>query len=236
MEQIVPLLLEQAAGCGLSLSQEQGERFQQYMELLLEWNEKVNLTAITEPKAVVCRHFADSLWPAQWLSLAGKACIDVGTGAGFPGLPLKIAVPSLRLTLLDSLQKRLRVMETICAALGIQSRRVHARAEEGGRAEALRERFDYAFARAVAPLQILCEYCLPFVRVGGSFCAWKGPDMERELAQAAHAFQVLGGELVRQEEYALPDGSRRTFLEIRKRRPCPPRYPRPGGKLKKSPL
>lgn len=236
MENIEALLRKETAACRTPLSAEQTAQFQRYMELLLEWNTKLNLTAITEPMAFTEKHFLDSLWPLQWMQLAGKRCIDVGTGAGFPGLALKLAEPQLELTLLDSLQKRLTVLDDICGKLGVAAQTVHARAEEGGRKPELRQQFDFAFARAVAPLSVLCEYCLPFVKPGGYFCAWKGPAGQEELLAARYALQVLGGSICKNAVYTLPDGSSRTFLMIQHTRTCSPTYPRAGGKIKKQPL
>ncbi|QKN24836.1 16S rRNA (guanine(527)-N(7))-methyltransferase RsmG [Caproicibacterium lactatifermentans] len=230
------MLNDGAAACGISLSAEQCRQFQQYMEQLLEWNTKINLTAITEPEAFVQKHFLDSLYPLQWISLSGQRCIDVGTGAGFPGIPLKLAVPDMRLTLLDGLQKRLCVLEDISRNIKVDFNSLHARAEEAGKNVDQREQYNFAFARAVAPLPVLCEYCLPLVKVGGSFCAWKGPAAQEELADAQNALQVLGGKLERAEQYTLPDGSERTFLQIRHEKHCPASYPRTTKKMKKNPL
>lgn len=236
MENIENLLRQGAQSCGLALTVEQTTQFQSYMEQLLEWNTKLNLTAITEPKEFAEKHFIDCLWPLQWFNPAGKTCIDVGTGAGFPGIPLKLAVPQMQLTLLDSLQKRLTVLSDVCTKLNITAEIVHARAEEGSRKPELREQFDFAFARAVAPLSVLCEYCLPFVKPGGYFCAWKGPAGAEELTESRRALQSLGGCVKRNVVYSLPDGSSRTFLMIQHVHACSPKYPRAGGKIKKQPL
>ena len=236
MGNIEALLMQESKQCGLRLTSEQVKKFQTYMELLLEWNTKINLTAIKDPKEFVEKHFFDSLWPLQWLNLAGKTCLDVGTGAGFPGIPLKLIVPQMDLVLLDSLQKRLTVLDTICAALQINAKTIHARAEEGSKKTELREQFDFVFARAVAPLSVLCEYCLPYVKVGGSFCAWKGPSCEAELSAAQRAIQILGGKVSQKKIYQLPDGSQRTFLQIGHNRICPLAYPRSGKNIKKQPL
>ncbi|MCH3973141.1 MAG: 16S rRNA (guanine(527)-N(7))-methyltransferase RsmG [Oscillospiraceae bacterium] len=236
MESIEAQLQQGAAQCGISLSKEQSRQFQQYMESLLEWNQKLNLTAITQPQEFLQKHFLDSLWPLQWMQLQKKNCIDVGTGAGFPSIPLKLAVPQMQLTLLDSLQKRLTALQDICETLQVKADFVHGRAEEAGRNAKLRGQFDFAFARAVAPLPVLCEYCLPFVKVGGSFCAWKGPAGEGELAAATHALRALGGKVQRNETYLLPNGEKRVFLMIRRVSPCPNKYPRLMQKIKKQPL
>lgn len=232
MENIEKLLQQGAASCQISLSAQQTAQFQSYMELLLDWNTKLNLTAITDPQEFVEKHFIDCLWPLQWFHPEGMRCIDVGTGAGFPGIPLKMVVPQMKLTLLDSVQKRLTVLEDVCEKLQITAKTVHARAEEGGKRPELREQFDFAFARAVAPLSVLCEYCLPLVKTGGYFCAWKGPAGQKELVLARRALQTLGGSVQKNVAYTLPDGSSRTFLMIQHVHPCSPQYPRAGGKIK----
>ena len=187
------LLTRLAAGFSVEVSPELAERLDIYARLLVEWNEKMNLTAITDPVGITVKHFADSLAAAPLLPAGEFTLIDVGTGAGFPGVPLALLRSDCRLTLLDSLNKRLVFLKAVCAALGLDARRVHARAEEGGRNPALREQFDVATARAVAALPALCEYCLPFVKVGGRFIALKGRDGAQESAAAAHAIRLLGG-------------------------------------------
>ncbi|MBQ8751910.1 MAG: 16S rRNA (guanine(527)-N(7))-methyltransferase RsmG, partial [Clostridia bacterium] len=186
-------LITLAAEYGAALTPEQAERFDVYARLLVEWNEKMNLTAITDPEGMLVKHFVDSLTLAPFLPEGGFSLIDVGTGAGFPGVPVAILRPDCRLTLLDSLNKRLTFLETLCREVGVTATRVHARAEEGGRQAALRDRFDVATARAVAGLPLLCEYCLPFVKPGGRFLALKGPDGEAELVSAKKALIELKG-------------------------------------------
>ena len=166
----------------------------------------------------------------------GAKLIDVGTGAGFPGLPLKIARPDLRLALLDSLKKRLTFLQAVCGTLGLDADIIHSRAEDGGKLSGLRQNFDAAVSRAVAPLNLLAEYCLPFVRVGGIFLAAKGPQVKEELSQAEKAFQLLGGRAEKTTEYFLPDGSGRTLVTVKKERATPALYPRHGSKIAKKPL
>ena len=231
-----------AAGFGVEVSPELAERLDIYARLLVEWNEKMNLTAITDPVGITVKHFADSLAAARLLPEGDFSLIDVGTGAGFPGVPLALLRPDCRLTLLDSLNKRLIFLETLCRELGLSARLIHARAEEGGRNPALREQFQVATARAVAALPALCEYCLPFVAVGGRFLALKGPDGDREGAEAAHAMELLGGRLSRVLSVTLPAAApgeepmERRLLQIDKCRPTPAAYPRQGTKITKRPL
>ncbi|MBQ6829574.1 MAG: 16S rRNA (guanine(527)-N(7))-methyltransferase RsmG [Clostridia bacterium] len=233
------LLREQVASFGVTLTDEMCEKFDRYAELLVEWNEKMNLTAITDPVGIAVKHFADSLSAVPLLpEKQGIAVIDVGTGAGFPGIPLAIVRPDMRLTLLDSLNKRLTFLSEVCCELGITATTVHARAEEGARG-ALRERFDVATARAVAALPVLSEYCLPYVKVGGRFVAMKGPESEAECAQAKRAIGLLGGgKPVCHALQLTADGEtldRRLFV-IEKQKSTPAAYPRPTAKIKKGAL
>ena len=231
-------LMEYAGREGIALTAEQAERMDRYAGLLLEWNEKMNLTAITQPEEVLVKHFLDSLLLLRWVEIPrGGTLIDVGCGAGFPSMPCRIAREDLRLTLLDSLQKRLRFLEEVCSQLGFPNvRRIHGRAEEKGRDPLLREQYDAACARAVAHLAELSEYCLPFVRVGGVFAALKGYEIEEELREAGRAVREMGGRVSRVEKYGLPDGSRRSIVVIEKTRPTPDKYPRNSGRMAKAPL
>lgn len=235
-------LMEAAGSAGISLTQEQAGRFSLYASLLVEWNEKINLTAITDPRGIAVRHFVDSLTLLPYLPSGACSLIDIGTGAGFPGVPLAILRPDVELTLLDSLNKRLQFLKELCQALGIPATLVHARAEQGGRLPALREQFDVATAHAVAALPVLCEYCLPYVKVGGRFLAMKGPDVEAELAAAAPALRQLGGELREAVPLALPPESPgdppagRRLLWMDKIRHTPPSFPRPSAKIAKQPI
>lgn len=187
------LLKETAAALGIAVDETAAEKLDIYARLLVEWNEKMNLTAITDPEGIVLKHFVDSLTALPLLPKTPFSLIDVGTGAGFPGLPLAILRGDMQLTLLDSLNKRLIFLEEVCRAVGVSAMRIHARAEEGGRRPDLRDKFDVATARAVAGLPVLCELCLPFVKVGGRFLALKGPDAPREKEEAARAVKTLGG-------------------------------------------
>ena len=219
------------------------ERLDTYARLLVEWNEKMNLTAITDPVGVAVKHFADSLTAAPLLPSGKFSLIDVGTGAGFPGVPLALLREDCALTLLDSLNKRLVFLDTVCHEVGLTANLVHARAEEGGHKPELREKFDVATARAVAALPTLCEYCLPFVKVGGRFLALKGPDGDREQDAAARAVATLGGKFVGAKTLTLPanpeegvEPMTRRLVEIAKVKPTPPKYPRPSAKIAKQPL
>ena len=219
------------------------QRLDTYARLLVEWNEKMNLTAITDPIGVAVKHFADSLTAAPLLPEGKFSLIDVGTGAGFPGVPLALLRDDCRLTLLDSLNKRLTFLGAVCREVGLNANLVHARAEEGGRKPELREKFDVATARAVAALPTLCEYCLPFVKVGGRFIALKGPDGDREQEAAARAVAILGGKFVGAKTLTLPETPEegvepmaRRLVEIAKVKPTPKAYPRQSAKIAKQPL
>lgn len=226
-----------AAEMQISLTDAQLAQFDRYAALLTAWNEKMNLTGITDPEGIVTRHFLDSLSVLTAAPLpVGASLIDVGTGAGFPGIPLKIARPDLRLTLLDSLNKRLTFLRAVTDALGISAETVHMRAEDGGRNPAMRGRYDVVTARAVAALPVLAEYCLPFAKKGGLFIAMKGPDCDAECAAADRGVRMLGGRIERQLARTLDDGSGRTLIVIRKAAPTPPAYPRAGAKIAKAPL
>lgn len=237
MSNIEQHIIELAGANGLPLSTQQASAFQTYMELLLEWNEKMNLTAITEPQQVVEKHFLDSLLLLKAVEIPQNAkVIDVGTGAGFPGIPLLIYRSDIRLTLLDSLQKRLNFLQAVCDALGISVELIHARAEEGSRQPRLREQYDLACARAVASLPVLCEYCLPFVRRGGAFAAMKGPGAADELIAGEKAIRLLGAKAESTKAFTLPDGSERNIIICRKTSATSDKYPRHGSKIAKTPL
>lgn len=217
------------------LTAHQLEQLNRYAELLVEWNEVMNLTAITDPQEIEIKHFLDCLIAAKHLN-GSERLIDVGTGAGFPGVVLKIAHPNIELCLLDSLDKRLGFLDRVLKEIGASAQLMHARAEDAGHSAELRESFDASTARAVAPLNILCEYCMPFVKEGGKFIALKGSAAEEELAAAENALHETGGTLTNRKDYTLPDGSERTVFEITKTAPTPERYPRRAPAIKKKPL
>ena len=224
-------LLAECERLGISLSDTQADRFCQFGDALIEQNKVMNLTAITEPEAVARLHFADCLALLEIENLKGKKLIDVGCGAGFPGVPLKLGEPTIQLTLLDSLQKRVNWLRVTMDAMGVEAECVAARAEEFGN----RECYDVATSRAVARLNILAELCLPFVKVGGCFLAMKAAAAEEELQEAKRAISLLGGKLERVAEYEI-DGAPRKVLVIRKVKPTPAQYPRRFAKIKQSPL
>ena len=224
---------------GISLSDEQLDQFDKYYQLLVEWNEKINLTAITEPREVAIKHMVDSLscWQAD-LFEDGIAVIDVGTGAGFPGIPLKIYRPDIKLILLDSLNKRIKFLQTVVDELGLENVKcIHARAEEAARNKALREKFDLVVSRAVARLPVLAEYCLPFVKTGGIFAALKGMKFAEEATDAKNALSVLGGSQPECVEIKLPYlEDKRAVIYIKKEKSTPKAYPRKAGTPDKNPL
>ena len=222
----------------IKLSEEQLSQLETYFKLLVSWNEKMNLTAITEPKDVAIKHFADSLSVLNYVDIPNNASIiDVGTGAGFPGMVLKIARPDIKLTLLDSLNKRLVFLEDVLNNLGLYAQLIHSRAEEGGQNIDLRECYDFAVSRAVAQLNVLCEYCLPYVRLSGCFIAFKGGESDDEINNASKAIQTLGGKKKNVYKFDLPENSgSRTLVVIEKVQPTPDKFPRQNGKIKAKPL
>lgn len=228
-----------ASAFGLQLDERQIDQLRDYLRLLLDWNRRFNLTAIAEPAEVIDKHFLDSLSCVVALDLNGvRRMVDVGTGAGFPGLVLKIAFPHLDLLLLDSVEKRLRFLQRVTESLGLSGvETVHARAEDAGRDPRWRGRFDLATARAVARLNTLAEYCLPLVRVGGWFLAQKGPDIEAELAEARPALEKLGGGEATVQTLTLPGTDiGRSLVLVAKDQTTPRDYPRLAGTPKKHPL
>ena len=228
-----------AEAASLSLSEEQILKFTRYDALLVDWNERMNLTAITEPRDVAVKHMVDSLTAYDAALFSGApTVIDVGTGAGFPGIPLKIFDPSIRLTLMDSLAKRLAFLEAVVEDLGLTGVTcVHARAEDAAHEPQRRERYDIAVSRAVARLPVLLEYTLPFVKKGGHLIALKGRTAEEEATDAKHALKLLGGRLETIRPVTLPGLSdKRAVLTITKIAPTPKAYPRKAGTPAKKPL
>lgn len=233
------MLQQSAEEFGVMLTNEQVEAFLAYYQLLIEWNQKINLTAITEPLDVAVKHVIDSLscYDSE-VFRPGCSIIDVGTGAGFPGLPLKIMQADCKLTLLDSLNKRVNFLQRVVEALELKGVQViHSRAEDGARQKLYREGYDVAVARAVARLNILCELCLPFVKVGGYFVALKGAQFQQEAEEAKQAIGLLGGRLARIQPVKLPgiDDSR-AVIYIKKVKPTIAAYPRRPGLPEKNPL
>ena len=223
---------------GIPYGPETPEKLEIYLRLLAEWNEKMDLTAPAEREEWIDRHIVDSLTVLRTNLLdEGRSLIDVGTGAGFPGMALAIARPDLRVTLLDAQQKRLRFLEEVAGETGTPVRLVHARAEDGARQAELREGFDFAAARAVAPLNVLCEYLLPYVRVGGLALCWKGPGLAEEREAGRKAAYLLGG--TAEETVSCPIAGREwnhLILPVRKVKPTPFAYPRKAGTPKARPL
>ena len=228
------------------LSSEQMDQFIKYYEMLVEKNKVMNLTAITEFDEVLKKHFIDSLSLVKVCDLKETiSVIDVGTGAGFPGIPLQIAFPDLKLTLLDSLQKRVFFLQEVSEALGLQNVEiVHGRAEDFAKPDQMREKFDLCVSRAVANLSTLSEYCLPYLKIGGKFVSYKSEKVsmdsgenETEAERAEHAITVLGGKMTEQKSFFLPSSDiSRTFIVIEKCRPTPKQYPRKAGTASKKPL
>ncbi len=215
----------------------QAEQFEIYKNLLVQWNEFMNLTGITEDKEVCIKHFADSVTPLKFFDFRGKRIIDVGTGAGFPGLPIKIVQPKADIVLLDSLMKRINFLETVGEKCGLKAEYVHGRAEDVGHDDKYREQFDAALSRAVAPLNILCEYDMPFVKVGGIFIALKGPNVYDEITGSKNSIKLLGGETEDIKEITLPNTDlKHNIVIIRKISETPEKYPRRAKKIERSPL
>jgi len=239
MDSVQAWLREQAEAIGISLTDRQLEQFELYFRLLVEWNEKMNLTGITERAAVYEKHFYDSLTVSLAADLRGEVALaDIGSGAGFPSIPLKIAFPQLKITIVDSLAKRIRFLEEVGSSLKLEDVScIHGRAEDVARLPAHRDRYDVATARAVARLAGLNELCLPFVRAGGSFVAMKGSDLSEEIEESRFSIKQLNGELQEVRRLELPiERSERHLVLIRKVRPTPKSYPRKAGVPLKMPL
>lgn len=214
------------------------EALDTYIYLLLEENKKTNLTRITDPEGIQIRHILDSLTPLLLPYFEeGSRVLDLGSGAGFPGIPLKLFRPGVDMTLMDSLSKRVRFLDGVISALDLEgTRAIHGRAEEAGREGTHREAYDLVLSRAVAPLPTLVEYCLPFVKVGGVFIAMKGEAGPEEEAQSQNAIKTLGGVLEDRLDFDLPDGSARSLVPVKKLKSTPKKYPRAGGKPRSKPL
>ena len=231
------LLISGAAEYGVTLSDEAVERFDIYARLLVERNKVMNLTAITESDEIVKKHFVDSLSLLSVVDIPENAnVIDVGTGAGFPGIPLMIARPDLKMTLLDSTRKRLGFIEEVSRETSLEPELLHSRAEDAGKNENYRERYDLATARAVSNLRDLSEYCLPFIKKGGVFAPMKSAKADEEIAQAKKAIHILGGQIEEKVSFDIGDVGSRTVIIIKKISQTPTKYPRPSAKMAKFPL
>lgn len=223
----------------INYSQETLDKFEKYMDLILDWNKKLNLTAITDREEFIKKHYIDSILCYNFSELKeAHSVIDVGTGAGFPGIPLALLYPEKQFILMDSLNKKLKVVEEICRDLGIKNvRTVHGRAEDMGRNKLYREKYDICVCRAVANLATLSEYCLPFIKVGGNFLAYKGIKAEEEIKEAEKAINLLGGKLVDERQVLLEDFDLdHNILVISKYTNTPAKFPRKAGTPSKEPL
>lgn len=231
------LLISDAEKLGISLDDEQLKRFDLLSELLVEQNKTMNLTAITDPDGIAVKHFADSISVLSACEFTqGTRVMDIGTGAGFPGIPLLIMRPDIDLTMVDSTAKKLKYVQSTVDSLGLIATTLHTRAEEAGQSKEYREKFDIVCSRAVAALNVLCEYCLPFVKVGGIFVAMKGAKAQEEIADAKAAIKLLGGKIIDEKSFSLSDGGERTLVVIKKISQIPPKYPRPSAQIAKKPL
>lgn len=229
----IEYILKEFDKCDISLSKEQGEKLLKLYDFLVEYNEKVNLTAITDFEEVVIKHFVDSILPFSKLSIdKGASFIDIGTGAGFPSIPLLIYRPDLEGTLLEALNKRCVFLEAACELVGVKAKVVHGRAEDYAKDK--REQFDIATARAVAAMPVLCEYCLPYVKAGGKFVALKSVNENSE--ESENAIKILGGKTEQILDYEITNGDSRRLFVIKKISQTPTKYPRNPSMIKKKPL
>lgn len=237
MPTVSEILKEKAAPLGVVLTASQLVCFERYAELLLEWSTRMNLTAIKDNEGIAVKHFLDSIMLTHTVDISkGARLIDVGSGAGFPGVPVKIMREDISLTLADSTNKRVTFLTALLKELSLNGERVHARAEELGNNKLYREQYDVATARAVAHLRELAEYCLPFVKAGGVFAALKSGQIQTELDEAKRAITLLGGRLEEIKQFPLCDAGERSIIIIKKISQTPTGYPRAGAKMAKKPL
>lgn len=233
------LMFKSAEDVGLELSKEQYEKFITYMKLLQEWNQKINLTAIVEDEEIIKKHFIDSIKAFKREEFkTANTLIDVGTGAGFPGLPIAIMRNDIKVTLLDSLNKRINFLNTVIRELKLDNvTTIHSRAEDGARDKKLREKFDIATSRAVANMSVLSEFCLPYVKIGGNFIALKGPSVDQEIEDSKGAIKILGGKLTDICEVSIENTDlRHNLVVVKKVKECSNTYPRKAGSITKNPL
>ncbi len=234
---VVKTLKEWFGENNMDISAEQLKMFNKYALILDNWNKMINLTAIKDPREVAIRHFIDSVCLLKYENIdAGAKIIDIGTGAGFPGVPLKIMRQDLKLTLLDSLNKRLIFLSDVLKNLELEANLIHSRAEDKARDTDYRDSYDVVVSRALADLPSLCEYCLPYVKCGGYFYSLKGPYGDKELAASENAIKTLGGEFKDIVSFTLPDDSKRCIIKIKKISPTPDEYPRNQKKILRYPL
>lgn len=235
----ISTLVKGIESLNIQLDEKQRSSFATYKELLKEWNQKINITSITEDVEIDIKHFLDSLTPIHTNLIDGKKkLIDIGTGGGFPGIPLKIYNEELEVTLLDSLNKRIIFLDEVIKSLNLKDiEAIHGRAEELGRKAEYREMYDICISRAVASLDTLSEYCMPFVKVGGYFISMKGPDVEEELKESEKGINILGGKIIDTEILTLPESDiQHSLIIIQKIKETPTKYPRAGGKPRSNPL
>ncbi len=231
------IMQEYAKEINILLEEKQIEQFYSYMELLIEWNEKINLTAIIEPEEIILKHFIDSITISKYINKNAKL-IDIGTGAGFPGIPLKIIRDDIEITLVDSLNKRINFLKEVINNLELKNiEAIHSRAEEIGKNKVYRETFDYATSRAVANLSTLAEYLIPLVKQNGYVIAMKGANIEEEKNKSQNAIELLGGKIEEIEKFQLPKSDiNRNIIKIKKVKATPTKYPRKAGMPAKEPI
>lgn len=235
---IVDILKEKAIPYGIEISEDLGKKLEIYGELLKDWNSKINLTAITDDEGIAVKHFLDCLLVTKSAEFkSGMKVIDVGTGAGFPGLVIAAAYPELQVTLLDSTGKKLKAVQDMAEKMGVTNAEVvHMRAEDAGKNPVFREKYDFATARAVAELKVLSEYTLPFVKKGGTFLSLKGATAIEEISTSEKAVQILGGKIEGVDEFSLPGGDKRAIIKVKKISQTSAKYPRPSAQIAKKSL